>query len=67
MNISSISINRPVLAIVMNIIIILFGAIGYSFLGVREFPSIDPPIITVKTPETVSLAESKAKFRELMN
>jgi hydrophobe/amphiphile efflux-1 (HAE1) family protein len=49
MNISSISINRPVLAIVMNIIIILFGAIGYSFLGVREFPSIDPPIITVKT------------------
>ena len=37
------------LAIVMNIIIVLFGAIGYSFLGVREFPSIDPPIITVKT------------------
>ncbi len=49
MNISSISINRPVLAIVMNLIIILFGAIGYTFLGVREFPSIDPPIITVKT------------------
>jgi len=49
MNISSVSINRPVLAIVMNIIIMLFGAIGYSFLGVREFPSIDPPIITVKT------------------
>jgi multidrug efflux pump len=49
MNISSISINRPVLAIVMNVIIILFGAIGYSFLGVREFPSIDPPIITVRT------------------
>jgi len=49
MNISSISINRPVLAIVMNVIIILFGGIGYSFLGVREFPSIDPPIITVRT------------------
>ncbi|MCC6251662.1 MAG: efflux RND transporter permease subunit [Bacteroidia bacterium] len=49
MNISSISINRPVLAIVMNIIIILFGGIGFSFLGVREFPSIDPPIITVRT------------------
>lgn len=49
MNISSISINRPVLAIVMSIIIILFGAIGYNYLGVREYPSIDPPIITVKT------------------
>ncbi len=49
MNISSISINRPVLAIVMNLIIILFGAIGYSFLGVREYPSIDPPVITVRT------------------
>ncbi len=49
MNISSISINRPVLAIVMSLIIILFGGIGFSFLGVREFPSIDPPIITVRT------------------
>jgi multidrug efflux pump len=49
MNISSISINRPVLAIVMSLIIILFGGIGYTFLGVREYPSIDPPIITVRT------------------
>lgn len=37
------------LAIVMSIIIVLFGGIGYSYLGVREYPSIDPPIITVKT------------------
>lgn len=49
MNISSLSINRPVLALVMSIVIVLFGAIGYSYLGVREYPSIDPPIITVKT------------------
>ena len=49
MNISSISINRPVLAIVMSVIIILFGGIGYKYLGVREYPSIDPPIITVRT------------------
>lgn len=49
MNLSSTSINKPVLAIVMNLVIILFGAIGYTFLGVREYPSIDPPIITVKT------------------
>lgn len=49
MNISSVSINRPVLAIVMSIIIVLFGAIGYNYLGVREYPAIDPPIITVRT------------------
>jgi hydrophobe/amphiphile efflux-1 (HAE1) family protein len=49
MNISSISINRPVLAIVMSVVIVLFGGIGYGYLGVREYPSIDPPIITVKT------------------
>jgi multidrug efflux pump len=49
MNISSVSINRPVLATVMSIAIVIFGIIGYSFLGVREFPSIDPPIITVRT------------------
>lgn len=43
------SINRPVLAIVMSLVIILFGFIGFSFLGVREFPSVDPPVITVQT------------------
>jgi hydrophobe/amphiphile efflux-1 (HAE1) family protein len=48
-SLASISVNRPVLAIVMNLIIILFGIIGYNFLGVREYPSIDPPVITVRT------------------
>jgi len=49
MNISSISINRPVLATVISLLILLFGIIGYAFLGVREFPSVDPPVITVTT------------------
>lgn len=49
MNISSVSINRPVLAMVMSILIIIFGVIGFNYLGVREFPSIDPPIISVRT------------------
>lgn len=57
MNISSISINRPVLAIVMSLIILLFGVIGYKFLGVREFPAIDPPVITVRTGYTGASAE----------
>ncbi len=49
MNISSTSINRPVLASVISILIVLFGAIGFGFLGVREYPSVDPPVITVTT------------------
>ena len=57
MNISSISINRPVLAIVMSLVIILFGGIGYTFLGVREYPSIDPPVITVRTNYTGANAD----------
>ena len=48
-SLSSISINRPVLAIVLSLVIVLFGAIGITFLGVREYPSVDPPIINVRT------------------
>ena len=48
-SLSTISINRPVLAIVMSLAIILLGFIGFSFLGVREFPSVDPPVVTVST------------------
>lgn len=47
MNISELSIKRPVLATVLMLIIMLFGIIGYNFLGVREFPSVDQPIISV--------------------
>ena len=48
-SLSTISIKRPVLAIVMSLAIILFGGIGFSFLGVREFPSVDPPVVNVST------------------
>ena len=47
MNISELSIRRPVLATVMTLIILLFGCIGYMTLGVREYPSVDNPIISV--------------------
>ena len=47
MNISELSIRRPVLATVLTLIIILFGMIGYTSLGVREYPSVDNPIISV--------------------
>lgn len=52
MSLSTISIKRPVLTIVLNLTIILFGVIGYSFLGVREFPSIDPAQVSVRTNYT---------------
>jgi multidrug efflux pump len=57
MSLPSLSLSRPVLAIVMNFIIVLFGAIGFKYLGVREYPSIDPPVITVRTNYTGANAD----------
>ena len=48
MNISELSLRRPVLAVVMNVIIIVFGLIGFKSLGVRDYPAIDPPNISVR-------------------
>lgn len=48
MNISELSIRRPVLATVLTLIILLMGIIGYTYLGVREYPSVDNPIISVQ-------------------
>ncbi len=49
MTLSSLSINRPILTIVMSLVIVLFGVIGFTFLGVREYPNIDLPTINVMT------------------
>lgn len=57
MNLSSVSIQRPVLAMVLTLAILLFGGIGFSYLGVREYPSVDPPVVTVSTNYTGSNAE----------
>lgn len=57
MSLSTISIKRPVFTIVINLLIILFGIIGYSYLGVREFPSIDPAQISVRTNYTGANAD----------
>jgi len=57
MSLSSLSIHRPVLSIVMSLTIILLGVIGFTYLGVREFPSIDPPIITVGVSYTGANAD----------
>lgn len=49
MNISELSLRRPVLATVLNIVIVLFGIIGFTYLGVRDYPAIDPPNVSVST------------------
>ncbi len=57
MNISSVSITRPVFTIVLSILIVLFGIISFIFLGIREYPSVDPPIVTVTTNYTGANAD----------
>src|SRR5690606_9423719 len=49
MNISELSLRRPVLAVVLNLVIVIFGVIAFKFLGVRDYPAIDPPNISVRT------------------
>ncbi len=56
-SLSNISIDRPVLAIVMSLLIIIMGVVGFNFLGVREYPSVDPPVITVSTSYAGANAE----------
>ena len=57
MSLSTTSIKRPVLTIVLNITIVLFGIIGFTFLGIREFPSINPAQISIRTNYTGANAD----------
>ncbi|HET6585558.1 MAG TPA: efflux RND transporter permease subunit, partial [Nannocystaceae bacterium] len=60
MTLSEIGIRRPVLAVVFGIVLLVFGAVAIALLGVREYPAVDPPVVTVRTtytgaaPETVN-------------
>ncbi|GAB1487619.1 efflux RND transporter permease subunit [Opitutaceae bacterium] len=57
MTLYKLSIDRPVLATVMSVVIVIFGMVGFTRLGIREFPSVDPPIISVTTSYTGAPAE----------
>ena len=57
MSLYSLSIRRPVLATVMSLMIIIFGVVGFFFLGVREFPAVEPPVISVSTSYTGANAD----------
>jgi HAE1 family hydrophobic/amphiphilic exporter-1/multidrug efflux pump len=52
MNISEFSLKRPVFATVLNLMIILFGVVGYTFLAIRDYPAIDPATINIRTSYT---------------
>ena len=49
MLISDLSVRRPVLATVVSLVVVVLGVVGYSRLGVREFPDIEPPTVSVET------------------
>ena len=49
MKLSEISIQRPVLATVMSLVIIIFGLVSFLRLPVREYPDIDSPVVSVVT------------------
>src|SRR3954453_20686664 len=57
MNISELSLRRPVLATVMNLLLMLFGIVGYTFLAVRDYPAIDTPVVNVRTSYTGANAD----------
>lgn len=57
MVISDIALKRPVASVVLSLIIILMGVVGYNFLGVRLYPAIDPPVITVQASYTGANSE----------
>src|SRR6187431_2068362 len=57
MNISEFSLKRPIFATVMNLMIILFGIVGFTFLAIRDYPAIDPAVISIRTSYTGANAD----------
>ncbi|MHB9008117.1 MAG: efflux RND transporter permease subunit, partial [Limisphaerales bacterium] len=49
MSLPEFCIRRPIFAIMLNLLIVLFGVVGYLRLPVRELPNVDPPIVTITT------------------
>ena len=59
MKLSEISVRRPVLAIVISLLLMIFGMVSLDRLAVREYPDVDRPVISIRTdfdgasPETM--------------
>ncbi|MBO1257015.1 efflux RND transporter permease subunit [Alteromonas sp. 5E99-2] len=59
---SDVSVKRPVFATVINLVLIIFGLVAISLLSLREYPDIDPPIVSITTNYTgasASIIESR--------
>ncbi|HCG90054.1 MAG TPA: hypothetical protein DE044_14280, partial [Alteromonas macleodii] len=52
MLLSDVSVKRPVFATVINLLLIIFGIVAFTMLSLREYPDIDPPIVSVSTTYT---------------
>ena len=71
MKLSDVAIRRPVLASMLSLALVLFGAIAYTQLSVREYPDVDPPVISVTTtlpgasPQVVETAVTDILEEEL--
>jgi multidrug efflux pump len=71
MNLSETSVQRPVLATVCSLTLVLFGMVAFAFLGVREYPAVDPPVISVNTsydgasPEVIASQITEPLEREI--
>lgn len=62
MFLSDISVKRPVFASVVNLLLVVFGIVSITFLSLREYPDIDPPIVSINTNysgASASIVESR--------
>jgi multidrug efflux pump len=49
MILSDVSVKRPVFAAVISLLLIVFGLVSFGRLPLREYPDIDPPVVTIET------------------
>lgn len=49
MILSDLSVTRPVLASVVALLLVIFGLVAFSQLPLREYPDIDPPVVSIET------------------
>jgi multidrug efflux pump len=57
MKVSDLCIRRPVFATVLSLVVVLVGIVAFDRLSVREYPNIDPPVVTVETTYEGASAE----------
>jgi len=62
MFLSDVSVKRPVFATVMSLLLLVFGIVSFTRLSLREYPDIDPPVVSITvnyTGASASIVESR--------